>query len=1146
MSSLIILLLSSLTTVVWAEGHPVFASSDKVLKICSVSEGLNIARLSSSQTRNLFRDAIEDVEFIREYISEAAFQGGIVGGLHTLQELNQTLDWEARDLTPQDTTVSAGLGYSDDRKDRRISRYVGLVNEPFVGNKDSDIALIDSASNIFPWIVDRRSIEDKWFVSHQNGRSSPKHRDLERLYVAAWIGTPGEAWVYYPPLTKTYPDYQPLAMGDVLGPRYNSQEEEFVQPNLPENNPERRAYFSSPYADTAVPGLSLITAQAPVYFTGEFQGHTYNNTYIASTGVDISVASMSTLLDELEDTLTMGSFAFLVNVQDFRIVAISQSTVEKIYPKLTGFEDSRVTHDTADGSVVGDRRNQTYLVSDTIHQSPVDLKNADWKSLADRVKALVPGGRDSTLLDIVLTGDTEATSHYAMFERWPDVADWSLVVFAPQYQLDHAMDVQLELDEIDLHVKEGGSTIVQSTIHNRGTLDAAIRLEKYPPWFSLVSEYQGLYTIKAGESRTLEFKAETGNIAGSASSLVAYTIADDEYPDCFFEQLLTVKISMTVLHEADLHQLDTIRPYGFALAGIVVLSAVACSVWVIAHRSHLVVRASQPIFLHILCAGILTMGLSIVPMGIDDSLASDRGCTIACNFVPWLLSMGFSIAFAALYSKIWRINQIVKACRNYQRVNLKPRHVLVPFFCIFTLNVVVLTLWTAIDPLVWVRESRDDDKNSYGSCSFQGHAASISFAASLLAINFLALVLALVELYRARNISMEYSESKYIAIAIGSNLQVFLTGLPILVLVNDSPQLLYFVKSSLVFVLAMSMLLLIFVPKMLMVRHNVAPSVLGSSVQGSKQAVRGEPPSIESRGDYAHRSVDPYQPSTDFGRSAEDDTMYSSAERHRQSESRHHSTADSPTGRKGDPQKSVFSSLTESAPPSQFDPSGFDSSVGLESIEEDDMTNGSSKFWRAKFPKKSSRSAGAVPREPSISEDSASPNRPALRKSNSSENAPSKPSRVASISEHPHDSFQSEATLSCFNGSNATPSERQMSEVEYEKEITKSLHSNAAKPERLVSDAESVTIDYGSSTESQGSIPGKSPSEVDSLACGSVDPPNHASKPVRLPSVVEAPVEVETQNLLHRPTPVAALPVTCTVPSRAFTRSTQNSEDSPV
>jgi len=266
-----------------------------------------------------------------------------------------------------------------------------------------------------------------------------------------------------------------------------------------------------------------------------------------------------------------------------------------------------------------------------------------------------------------------------------------------------------------------------------------------------------------------------------------------------------------------------------------------------------VVRASQPIFLHMICAGIAVMGLSIVPMGIDDSIASNEICSAACMAMPWLLSSGFALAFSALFSKIWRINQIVDACQNYKRLDVKLHHVMVPFFIIFTSNVVILSLWTVLDPLIWVRETRGngrgrDEFNSYGACSFHDHLLSTALAVSLLSINFLALLMALIQLYRARNISVEYSESKYIAIALGGNLQVFLTGLPILVLVNDSPQVLFFVRSSLVFALAMSMLLLIFVPKICMMTRSSSRPESAEVFPETKMQRRS------SRCDEAHRS----------------------------------------------------------------------------------------------------------------------------------------------------------------------------------------------------------------------------------------------------------------------------------------------------
>jgi uncharacterized protein len=315
--------------------------------ICSLTGGLDITRLASATIRNFFRTALEDVELIREYISEAAINDGLQGGFSNLTAMSRSLDRTARNLTANEsnvtTTLQAGLGYTEDRADRRVVCFVSLANAPLAGAKQTDMMLVDSASNIFPWIVDRRAVESNWFVSHQNGRRvQDSQSEIPKLYTAAWIGTYGEAWLYYPPLTAYGPAH---SFGDVLGHHYDSHSEEFVEPNLPRNNPQRKAYFTKPYPDTAVPGLSLITAQAPVYYNGTFRGVQYNDTYVASTGVDISVSSLSTILLGLEGTLSPGSFACLLSALDFHIVVVSQSTVHNFCPSLTGNEDSRVTYD---------------------------------------------------------------------------------------------------------------------------------------------------------------------------------------------------------------------------------------------------------------------------------------------------------------------------------------------------------------------------------------------------------------------------------------------------------------------------------------------------------------------------------------------------------------------------------------------------------------------------------------------------------------------------------------------------------------------------------------------------------------------------------------------------------------------------------
>jgi hypothetical protein len=152
---------------------------------------------------------------------------------------------------------------------------------------------------------------------------------------------------------------------------------------------------------------------------------------VASTGVDIAIQSTSSLLDTLLDKMTASSFAILVDL-NFQAIVISQSVVKRIYPTRTGFEESRVTYSLVDGSVVEDRRNQTYMVSDTIHESLIELENAKWQDLLVDVQQMRPGERGVSKLNVTLTGEQQPREFYVMYERWDSVADWVMLALAPQ------------------------------------------------------------------------------------------------------------------------------------------------------------------------------------------------------------------------------------------------------------------------------------------------------------------------------------------------------------------------------------------------------------------------------------------------------------------------------------------------------------------------------------------------------------------------------------------------------------------------------------------------------------------------------------------------------------------------------------------
>jgi serine/threonine protein kinase len=538
------------------------SADEKAFRICNVLGGLDVTRFVSSNTRNLFQGAIEDVELIREYVHEAFLNGGIGGGFSDLQAMNASLEWKERNFSRETTTYEAGLGYVDDRANRRIDRNVAEFSSemPLVGDRQTDMQIVDTLSNLFPWLVDRRSVESSWYITHKNGRSEGKEKAPFRfstLYTAAWFGTHGNAWMYYPPFTA-FSNGHPLTMNDVIGGDFMSHELPFVKPNLPKNNPSRKAFLVKPYPDTAQPGLSLITAMAPVYLNGKFGDYTYNDTYFASTGVDIAVVSTSTLLDELLDKMTELSFAILVDTS-FGPIVISQAVVDRIYPERTGFEVSRVTYDLVDGSTLEDRRNQTYLVSDTIHQALTNLENANWSQLLREVKRTRRGGRGSSIFNLTLTGETQAREFQVMYERWPDVADWIMLTFAPTDNIDKAVDFAISSvkanatnsvqtqDYLELSGEWGSDILGEVLLMNNGALDILVTQKSSIDWLNLYPDKLDEYSLAAKSTLSLQLSVDTSKLEiGTSSFSLTFGIEDDNYPDCFHSNDVSFSVNVKV------------------------------------------------------------------------------------------------------------------------------------------------------------------------------------------------------------------------------------------------------------------------------------------------------------------------------------------------------------------------------------------------------------------------------------------------------------------------------------------------------------------------------------------------------------------------------------------------------------------------
>lgn len=272
---------------------------------------------------------------------------------------------------------------------------------------------------------------------------------------------------------------------------------------------------------------------------------------------------------------------------------------------------------------------------------------------------------------------------------------------------------------------------------------------------------------------------------------------------------------------------DGVKSYCLILCSVAIIMAIAFVVYTVKMRKRSIIRMSQPPFLVMICVGTMIMACSIIPFSMDEGILGQRGLNVSCSLVPWFFSLGFVVTFAALFSKLWRVNKVVDASRSFRRVTITVQDVLVPFATLVISNTLILSIWQGVAPSLWKRitiEKNEFDQvlASEGACRSEN---SLWFISAIIVVDGIALLLACYQAYIGREVRTEMNESTYIGMAMISIFQSFFFGVPMLFITKDNRSASLFVSTSICFVVCVATLLFIFVPKILAQRKEDAVNI---------------------------------------------------------------------------------------------------------------------------------------------------------------------------------------------------------------------------------------------------------------------------------------------------------------------------------
>lgn len=260
--------------------------------------------------------------------------------------------------------------------------------------------------------------------------------------------------------------------------------------------------------------------------------------------------------------------------------------------------------------------------------------------------------------------------------------------------------------------------------------------------------------------------------------------------------------------------------YGMAvLATSGILLALGFLFFNIKFRKHRFIKMSSPYLNNLIIVGCLFSYTSIYFLGEFDGFYIKKICLIR----QWLLTIGFTLAFGAMFSKTYRVHAILTNATLTKKV-IKDYKLFGIVIFLLMIDIIILVSWQVFDPLKIVRRQYDqitEGENIKIIDSLVCESSHIKiWIASLFSYKSLLILFGCFFAYETRNVTISaLNDSKYIGISVYNVLIMCSSGAAIAFIVQNQNAALILMTLFIFFCTSIT-LCLVFIPKVLEVRQD--------------------------------------------------------------------------------------------------------------------------------------------------------------------------------------------------------------------------------------------------------------------------------------------------------------------------------------
>ncbi|XP_029442963.1 LOW QUALITY PROTEIN: gamma-aminobutyric acid type B receptor subunit 2 [Rhinatrema bivittatum] len=266
------------------------------------------------------------------------------------------------------------------------------------------------------------------------------------------------------------------------------------------------------------------------------------------------------------------------------------------------------------------------------------------------------------------------------------------------------------------------------------------------------------------------------------------------------------------------------------LSALTILGMIMASTFLffnIKNRNQKMIKMSSPYMNNLIILGGMLSYASIFLFGLDGSFVSTSTFETLCTVRTWILTVGYTTAFGAMFAKTWRVHAIFKNVKMKKKI-IKDQKLMVIVGGMLLIDLCILICWQVVDPLKRTEENYNLEPDPAGRdiaiLPFLEHCENTHMTIWLgivYAYKGLLMLFGCFLAWETRNVSIPaLNDSKYIGMSVYNVGIMCIIGAAVSFLTRDQPNVQFCIVALVIIFCSTITLCLVFLPGLITLRTN--------------------------------------------------------------------------------------------------------------------------------------------------------------------------------------------------------------------------------------------------------------------------------------------------------------------------------------